>query len=341
MQALVLEGVGQPLQLQTVDDPKAGAGEAVVILEAAALNHRDLWIQKGQYAGLKFPIIPGSDGCGKVLAVGDGVEKSWIGQRVIINPALDWGGQGAAQAARFRILGLPDHGTFAERVIAPAANLTVAPAHLDAMHAAALPLTGLTAFRALFSRARLQAGERALITGVGGGAALAGLQFALAAGAEVYVTSGSDAKLARARELGAAGGVNYRQPEWANTLKTLAGGEGFDVILDSAGGEGFGELIELAAPGGRIVFFGATCGNPPGLDLRRAFWKQLSILGTTMGAPTEFAAMVRFVEEQGITPVADTVFPLAEGNAALAAMEAAEQFGKIMLTITAATPRAP
>lgn len=331
MKALVLEGVGQPLQWREVADPIAGLGEAIVALEAAALNHRDLWIQKGQYAGLKFPIIPGSDGCGKVLAVGDGVEKSWLGQRVIINPALAWGGKEETQAGAFRILGLPDDGTFAERVLAPAINLAAAPEHLDAVHAAALPLTGLTAFRALFSRARLQPGERALITGVGGGGALAGLQFALAAGATVFVTSGSDAKLARARELGATGGVNYRQPDWANALKEQAGG--FDVILDSAGGEGFGDLIDLAAPGGRIVFFGATLGNPPGLDLRRIFWKQLSLLGTTMGSPADFAAMVQFVNAHRITPVADKVFPLVEGNAALAAMEAAEQFGKIVLTI--------
>lgn len=331
MNALVLEGVGQPWKLRDVADPEAGDGEAVVALEAAALNHRDLWIQKGQYAGLKFPVIPGSDGCGEVLSVGAGVEKSWIGRRVIINPALDWGARASTQAAGFRILGLPDDGTFAERVLVPAANLAPAPAHLDAVHAAALPLTGLTAFRALFSRARLEAGERVLITGVGGGGALAGLQFAVAAGATVHVTSGSDAKLARARELGAAGGVNYRTPGWANTLKETAAG--FDVILDSAGGEGFGELIDLAAPGGRIVFFGATCGNPSGLDLRRVFWKQLSLLGATMGSPADFAAMAAFVERHGITPVAETVFPLAAGNSALAAMEAAGQFGKIVLTI--------
>lgn len=334
MKALVLEGVGQPLRWLDVDEPTAGAGEAIVALEAAALNHRDLWIQKGQYAGLRFPIVPGSDGCGKVRAVGDGVDKAWLGQRVIINPALDWGADAVTQSPRFRILGLPDDGTFAERVAVPAGNLAAAPAHLDPIHAAALPLTGLTAYRALFSRARLQPGERVLVTGVGGGAALIGLQFAVAAGATVHVTSGSDAKLARARGLGAADGVNYRQPDWARTLKTQVGGEGFHVILDSAGADGFGELIDLAAPGGRIVFFGATCGNPPGLDLRRVFWKQLSILGSTMGSPADFAAMTRFVEEHGITPVADTVFPLAEGNAALAAMDATEQFGKIGLTIS-------
>ncbi len=332
MKALVLDAANQPLQFKDVPEPTPGPGEAVVALAAAALNHRDLWIQKGQYAGLKFPIILGSDGCGKVAACGEGVDPAWLGREVIINPGHDWGARPQAQADKFRILGLPDDGTFAELVQAPASALVDKPAHLNATHAAALPLAGLTAYRALFSRAGLQPGERVLITGVGGGAALFALQYAVAAGAKVFVTSGSDDKLERARELGASGGTNYRQDDWDKQLKLQAGG-GFDVTIDSAGGDGFLKLIDLAAPGGRIAFFGATRGNPTGFDMRRVFWKQLSILGTTMGSPDDFAAMIRFVEEKKVTPLADHVFPLAEGNDAFAAMESAEQFGKIVLTI--------
>jgi zinc-binding alcohol dehydrogenase/oxidoreductase len=332
MRALVFEAVNQPLQLQEIADPNPGPGEVVVALQAAALNHRDLWIQKGQYAGLKFPIIVGSDGCGRVAEVGDGVDETWRGQQVIINPGLFWGNRPEAQSKEFRILGLPDDGTFAERVRVPAAHLYQQPAHLDIRHAAALPLAGLTAYRALFSRARAQSGERVLVTGVGGGGALFALQFAVAAGMSVCVTSGSDGKLRRAVELGAAGGANYKSPDWADQLKEQAPG-GFDVIIDSAGGEGFAKLIDLAAPGGRIAFFGATTGNPPGFDMRKVFWKQLSILGSTMGSPEDFARMVGFVEEHRIVPVAETVFPMEEGNAALAAMEAAGQFGKIVLEI--------
>lgn len=332
MQALVLEGVNQPLQLKTLPDLTPGPGEAVVALRAAALNHRDLWIQKGQYAGLKFPIILGSDGAGIVEAVGGGVDASLRGREVILNPALGWGDRPAAQSKNFRILGLPDDGTFAERLRIPAVQLAPRPAHLDFAHAAALPLAGLTGFRALFSRAKLQAGERVLITGVGGGVALFALQFAVAAGATVHVTSSSDEKIARAVALGAAGGVNYKAEDWAAKLKAEVPG-GFDVTIDSAGGEGFPQLVDLAAMGGRIAFFGATLGNPPGLDMRKMFWKQITLCGTTMGAPDEFAAMTRFVEEHRIVPVADTVFPLAEGNAALAAMDRSEQFGKIVLTI--------
>ncbi len=332
MKALVLEGVNQPLAYKDVADPAAGPGEVVVKLEAAALNHRDNWIQKGQYAGLKFPIIPGSDGCGTVAECGVGADPKWMGRQVIINPGMDWGEQAAAQAAKFRILGLPDDGTFAEKVRVPAGALVDKPAHLDGQQAAALPLAGLTAYRALFSRAGLRAGERVLISGVGGGVALFAMQYAVAAGAKVFVTSGSEEKIKRAVESGAAGGANYKREDFPAKLKEQAGGA-FDVIVDSAGGEGFGKLVDLAAPGGRIVFFGATRGNPPGLDMRKVFWKQLSILGSTMGSPDDFAAMIRFVEQKKITPLAELVFPLERGNEALKAMDAAEQFGKIVLTM--------
>ena len=333
MKALVLAGVNQPLQLQEVPDPVPAAGEVIVAVGAAALNRRDLWIKKGQYAGLKFPIILGSDGCGQVERCGEGVDGVWLGREVIIDPALGWGERPEAQADSFRILGLPDNGTFAEKVCVPATQLVDKPAHLDVLHAAALPLAGLTAFRALFSRCKLESGERVLITGVSGGAAQFALQYAVAAGAKVFVTSGSAEKIARAVELGAAGGVNYKEEGWSKKLKELAGG-GFDVTIDSAGGEGFLQLIELAAPGGRIAFFGATVGDPDKLPMRRIFWKQLSLLGTTMGSPADFHAMMRFVEKHAIIPLAGQVFPLAEGDAALAAMEESEQFGKIVLTVT-------
>ncbi len=289
-----------------------------------------LWIQKGLYAGLKFPIVLGSDGYGSVLAVGEGGDAASVGRMVIINPGLNWGDRPEAQGAKFKILGLPDDGTLAERVKVPAANVVAAPKHLTPEQAAALPLAGLTAYRALFSRAKLRAGEHVLVTGVGGGVALFALQFAIAAGAHAWVTSGSDEKISRAVGLGAGGGVNYKSGDWVEALKKVAP-SGFDVIIDSAGGAGFPKLIDLAAPGGRIAFYGATLGNPPEIDLRRVFWKQLNILGSTMGSPAEFAAMVAFVEQHKIVPLADKVFALAEGDAAFAAMDRAEQFGKIVL----------
>ena len=331
MQALVFEGISLPLQLREVPKPIAAAGEVLVQLKAAALNHRDVWIRKGQYAGIELPSILGSDGAGIVAEVGAGAPESLLGREVIINPGMDWGGNPKAHAKEFKILGLPDSGTFAEYVAIPAANVTAKPAHLTWQQSAALPLAGLTAYRALFSRAAVQPGEKVLVTGIGGGVALFALQFALAAGAKVYVTSGSDEKIGRAVQLGATAGANYTQPDWAEQLKTQAGA--FDVIIDSAAGDGFVKLVELADLGGRIVFFGGTKGVINGIVPARVFWKQLSVLGTTMGSAAEFAAMVAFVATHRIVPVTSKTFPLAQGNAALDYLEQSSQFGKIVLEI--------
>ncbi|MCS6990058.1 MAG: zinc-binding dehydrogenase [Chloroherpetonaceae bacterium] len=326
MNAAVLEGVNLPLQLKSVDAPSISDREALVKLHAAALNHRDLWIQKGQYAGLKFPIILGSDGAGVVVECAD---ASWIGKDVVINPSLDWGERETAQQKSFRILGLPDNGTFAEFVKVPIQNLCEKPKHLSWTEAAALPLAGLTAYRALFSRAGLKPKEKVLITGIGGGVALFGLQFALAIGADVWVTSGSDDKIAKAIALGAKGGANYNDANWDSELKSV----GFDVILDSAGGDGFLKLIELAAMGGRIVFVGATKGAPSSLPMTRVFWKQLSILGSTMGSPKDFSQMLDLVNAKRIVPIVSDVLSLSAAEQGLRKMDGAAQFGKIVLQI--------
>lgn len=321
---MVLHGVGQPLVLEDRPSLEPGEGEAVIRLRAAALNHRDVWIRKGQYAGLKFPIVLGSDGVGAVVKGPEG----WVGKDVIVNPALAWGEGEEAQSEGFRILGLPDDGTFAEEVRVPVGNLVEKPAFLSDAQAAALPLAGLTAYRALFSRAKLQSGERVLVTGAGGGAASLGLRFAVAAGAEVWATTSGAEKIARAEAMGARKAVDYRTEGWEKAL-----GAEFDVILDSAGGEGFGKLIDLAAPGGRIVFFGATAGDPPAFPMRKVFWKGLSILGTTMGSPADFKALVEFVERHSLVADVDETFPVERANEALDRMQSGAQAGKIVLTI--------
>jgi NADPH:quinone reductase-like Zn-dependent oxidoreductase len=342
MKALVITGKGRPIELQSVADKSPAAGQALVRVHAAAMNHRDVWIQKGQYAGLKYPIIPGSDGVGVVEAVGEigdaagsghpGFRTDWIGKEVIIDPALNWGHeQGFQDPADFRIIGLPDDGTLAEYVVVPLVNLVPKPAHLSFAEAAALPLAGVTAWRALMKRGRLQAGERVLITGIGGGVALFALQYAVALGARVFVSSGSDEKLSQAKAMGAAGGVNYTSTGWADALKEQAGA--FDVIVDGAGGDGVNDLLDLATPGGRVVFYGATRGNPSSIVLRRVFWKQLNVLGSTMGSPEDFAEMMEFVGRHGIRPVVDRVFELDEGAAAFRRMDEGAQFGKIVIKI--------
>jgi zinc-binding alcohol dehydrogenase/oxidoreductase len=332
MKALVLQHKNRAAEVLEVPMPVAGPGEALVRVHAAALNHRDVWIQEGQYAGLKYPVIPGSDGAGVVVAA-NGAED-WVGKPVIINPALEWGASAAYQdPALFRILGLPDDGTLAEFVKVPVRNLVEKPAHLSFEEAAALPLAGLTAYRALMKRARLQTGEKVLITGVGGGVALFALQFAVAAGAEVLVTSGAVEKLDKAMAMGAMGGANYRDTDWVEKLKSLAGA--FDVIVDGAAGDGLNELFDLAAPGGRVVLYGATRGNPSQVVARRIFWKQLDLLGSTMGSPEDFAGMMDFAVKHRIRPMVDRVFGLEHGEAAFRWMDEGKQFGKIVLKTSA------
>lgn len=337
MKAIVLREGGDPevLRLEEVADPQPGPGQAVVRLRAAALNRRDVWIRRGMYAGLKLPVIPGSDGAGEVEALGEGVTGFTAGQAVVIYPSLDWGNAESHQGPAFQILGMPDDGTYAERVCVPAANLFPKPEHLSWEEAAALPLAGLTAYRALVSRGALRAGESVLITGIGGGVATFALTMARQLGGRVFVTSGSAEKRQRAAEMGAAGGVDYRDERWPDEIRRLSGGEGVDLAIDGTGGASFNGVLDALRPGGRVVNYGVTAGATPEFLLRRVYWKQLGVLGSTMGSPRDFQSMLSLFEAGGLRPVVDRVFPLADAAAAHARMEQSEQFGKIVLAVSA------
>ncbi|WP_404420791.1 zinc-binding dehydrogenase [Nibricoccus sp. IMCC34717] len=333
MKSVVLSAV-RKLELVETPPPAPKPGEVVVALKAAALNHRDEWIRQGQYAGLKFPVVLGSDGAGVVAGVGDGVDPSWLGREVIINPSLGWGASERVQGLEFSILGLPANGTLAEQVVVPASQLAVKPRHLSWEEAAALPLAGLTAYRAVVSRARTTSGNRVLVSGIGGGTALFALQVARSVGARVWVTSGSREKIEKAIRLGAEGGFLYSEPNWIAAAREAMDGVGSDVIVDSAGGAGFDALLDLAAPGARIVFFGGTRGPVPNLVPRKVFWKQLDLLGTTMGSPADWAGFVALVDKVKLHPVVSEVFPLAQVEVAFGRMEAGAQFGKLVVRIS-------
>ncbi len=320
MKALIFKSVYQPLEYADFPTPVPGKGEAIVQLRAAALNHRDVYITKGLYPNIETPKILGSDGAG-----------TYRGKAVVIDPAFQWGSDPAAQSKNFHILGMPTHGTFAENVCVPRASLHPKPEHLDWEQAAALPLAGVTAWRVLFTRCQLRPGEKVLVSGIGGGVALVALQFALAAGAQVWVTSGSADKLEKAIGLGAKGGALYREADWDKALRRQAGG--FDVVVDSAGGDGFAALVGLCNPGGRLGLYGGSMGKINGLSPQIIFWKQLSLLGSTMGTGRDFKNMLAYVAKHRIVPVVDRVFPLAEGNDAFERMHQGEQFGKIVLSI--------
>jgi zinc-binding alcohol dehydrogenase/oxidoreductase len=329
MKAMVLEAAGQPLKLKEIHTPDLQPGEVLVQIRSAALNRRDYWITAGKYAGIKYPSILGSDGAGIVAGVGSDTDKQWLNKEVIINPCHNWGSHADYQNRDFSILGLPENGTFAEYVKVKAEYLYPKPVHLSWEQAAALPLAGLTTYRALFTKGKAKKGDKILITGIGGGTGTFALQWAVAAGCQVFVTSGSGEKIERARQLGACAGVNYKAQDWAQELKHLAGG--FDVIIDSALGDGFNKLLDISNPGARIVFFGGTAGNIPPLSGQKIFWKQLQILGTTMGSQEDFKGMVDLVNAYQIVPVIDEVFQLAQAQKAIDRMENSSQFGKLVL----------
>jgi len=319
VKALVLSDQHTPPTYQEAPDPILEPGEVLVEIKAAALNHRDVFVTQGKYAGIRFPIILGSDGAGICE-----------GKEVVINPALDWGDDPRFQAKNFQILGLPRNGTLAEKIAIPESQIYPKPHHLNWKEAAALPLAGLTAYRALFTKGRCATGDRVLITGIGGGVALFALQFAKAVGAEVWVTSSSDDKIERAIALGATGSVNYTTPDWNKQLEAAGG---FDIVIDGAGGEGFGLLLKLCKSGARVVSYGGTIGVVPNFSPQILFWKQLEILGSTMGTEEEFGEMLAFVAEHKIHPVIDQVFSLKDGEQAFQRMDEGGQFGKIVLKI--------
>jgi NADPH:quinone reductase-like Zn-dependent oxidoreductase len=335
MKAVTLHETGGPqtLRVEEAATPEPGPGEVRVALRAAALNHREVWISVAKYPGIRLPCILGADGAGVVDKLGAGVDATLCEREVLIYPAREWGDDPRFPGPDFRVLGMPDPGTFAEYICIPAEHAVPKPAHLSWEQAAALPLAGLTAWRATVTQAAVKPDSNVLVTGIGGGVATFALKWAAVLGARVFVTSGNPDKIDQARQLGAAGGVSYRDAHWGEELADLAGG-GMDAIIDGTGGPGFAESFNALNPGGRLVVYGATAGNPPrGLDMVRLFFRQVQIRGSTMGTPDEFAAMLSLVERHRIEPVIDRVFGLREVVDAHLRMQAGNQMGKIVLRI--------
>jgi NADPH:quinone reductase-like Zn-dependent oxidoreductase len=330
MKALVLKEAGQ-LELRELPKPIATKGKALVRIKAAALNRRDDWIREGKYPNIKFGVTMGSDGAGVVEEVGDDADQSWRGQEVVINPNIDWGTDPEVQSSKYTILGMPVDGTFAEYVLVSIDRLHRKPTHLDFLQAAALPLGGLTAYRALFRKGELKSGQNVLISGFGGGVAQFAFLFAQAAGANVYVTSGSDEKIDKALKLGAKGAYNYKkQATYTDLWKTRGG---FDLVIDSAGGDQLNSFIKVLKPKGKIVFYGATNGLPAKLDLYRMFWNQLSLLGSTMGSDHEFSEMLAFVSKHQIRPLVDSIRPFSKIAESFPDITKPNKVGKIVFQV--------
>ncbi len=330
MKALVLKEAGQ-IELKELPKPIATKGKALVRIKAAALNRRDDWIREGKYPNIKFGVTMGSDGAGIVEEVGDEVDQPWVGQEVVINPNIDWGPDLDVQSGKYTILGMPVDGTFAEYVLVSIDRLHRKPTHLDFLQASALPLGGLTAYRALFRKGELKSGQNVLISGFGGGVAQFAFLFAQAAGANVYVTSGSDEKIDKAIKLGAKGAYNYKkQATYTDLWKTRGG---FDLVIDSAGGDQLNSFIKVLKPKGKIVFYGATNGLPAKLDLYRMFWNQLSLLGSTMGSDHEFSEMLAFVSKHQIRPLVDSIRPFSKIAESFPDITKPNKVGKIVFQV--------
>ena len=317
MKAIRIHEDGGPevLRYEDVPDPTPGEGEVLIELRAASLNHLDIWIRKGLPSVAK-PRILGADGAG-VIAGTD--------ERVVINPGIMTGG-------KMHIVGETMDGTNAELIAVPRDFVHPIPGDLSFEEAAAFPLVFLTAYRMLATRARLQAGEWVLIWGIGGGVATAALAIAKALGAQVIVTSSSDEKLGRSRELGADATVNHETEDVVARVKEITGG-GAHVVIDDVGEATWKRTLDAARAEGRIVVCGATTGPNPPAALHRVWWKQLSILGSSMGTPEDFQSVYELIADGKARPTVDSAFPLAEARAAHERLEAGEQLGKIVLSI--------
>ncbi len=344
MRALTISAHGGLEQLQYRDDlpvPELrGPTDVRVRVAAAALNHLDLFVVSGlPGVTLVPPWVMGGDGAGTIDQVGDGVKGLSAGDTVIINPGIRdrscpyclEGDQ--PLCVRYGILGEHHPGTMAEYIVVPAANVRTIPASTDMIAAAAFSLATLTAWRMVVSRARVGPGDQVLIWGIGGGVALAAMQIAKLRGARVWVTSGSDEKLARARELGADETINHATEDVAKTIRARTGKRGVDVVIDSVGEQTWTRSLGALGKRGRLVTCGGTSGPRVETDVRRLFWNQWTIMGSTMGNDTEYDAIAGELRAGRLLPPIDSVHELRDGRAAFERMATGRQFGKIVVRI--------
>lgn len=346
MKAAVIDQHGplQCLEVLDLPDPVAGKREVLLEVRAAALNHLDIWVRRGRPGlALDMPHVLGSDAAGIVKAKGSDVQGVDVGDEVILNPGLSCGhcesclrGE-QSECASYGIVGMSRSGTFAEQIAVPFQNVLPKPAHLSFVEAAALALAYQTAWRMLMTRARLRPGETVLINGIGSGVALAALQLAQVAGAEVIATSSSDEKLVRAVQLGAGHTINYKTVEdVAQAVQEITRGRGVDIVFDTAGASTWQTNFQALRRGGRIVLCGITTGAEAQTNLQMLYWNQLTILGSTMGSDDDCRQMLKTVRLNELKPVIDSVVPFQDIRGAMEKMELGKQFGKIVVGISGA-----
>ena len=318
------------LKLVDLPQPELKPSELLIKVKASALNHRELWISKGLYPGMSLPCILGADGAGTVENIGAEVNEIMLGKDVIIYPAYDWGEKQHASTKQFRVLGMPDPGTMAEYIATPESNVVIKPDYMTWGEAAAIPVAGLTAWRALKRHGRINKGDKVLITGIGGGVAQAGLSFCPHFEAEVYVTSSSQEKIDQAVAAGAKGGVNYKDPDWYQQLKAMAGR--IDIVLDSSPAAELENYLAFLNMGARIVYYGSTGSRSTTIkNMSKFFLRHISFIGTAMGSPDEFFEMIAFMEKHQIRPKVHKTYSLENGLQAFSDLAKGNQIGKLVL----------
>lgn len=311
--------------LANLSKPEPTKDQSIIKISYAGLNRRDYWIQQGLYPGIDLPVVLGSDGLG--------IRES-DGNRVFFNPAMNWGSDERAQHRDFQIRGMPSQGTLAEYIAIPNEKIHEVPSYLSDPEGACLPLAGLTAYRGLFVQGKLKNDQKVLIAGAGGGVATIAIKMALASGATVFTNSSSDEKIKHAKGWGCTEGWNYKtDKDWAENANKQTGG--FDLILDGAGGHTVTNYVNVLKPGGRLVSYGATLGPWTDVPASKVYWKQLHLIGTTMGSDKDFEDMLDFVKEHQIRPHVDRIFDLSEANEAFEYMASPSSFGKIVIKINA------
>ncbi|MFQ5920022.1 MAG: zinc-binding dehydrogenase [Thermoplasmata archaeon] len=340
MKAVAIERHGGPevLQYRDLPDPEVADDEVLVRIQVAALNRLDIFVREGWPSlRLDFPHILGADGAGVVEATGKTVETTDVGARVVLDPTLTCGNCEYCRrgeevlCVEFQILGEHVDGTYAELVKVPSENVLPLPDGAPLEPSAAAPTTFMTAWRLLITRAAIQPGETVLVLGAGGGVGSAAIQIAKYAGARVFATSSTEAKLERARQLGADEVINHTEEPFERVAWELSGKRGVDVVLDSVGEATWKQSLRSLGKNGRLVTCGATTGPIGETDIRFIFWRQLQILGSTMASRAEFREVMRLIWEGAFEPVIDRTFPLREARAAQERLERGEQFGKILL----------
>jgi len=340
LRALRIHEHGGPekLLLEQVPSPPMGPGEARVRVHAAGLNHLDLWVRRG-IPGVHYPLplTPGCDGAGVLLETGEAVQGFQPGEKVVLAPGLSCGMCETCFAGRdnlcreYGILGEHRDGTCAEEIVVPGRNLIRLPGRLSFEEAAGVPLVFLTAWQMVVDRAKVTPGETVLVLGAGSGVGTAAMQIARLYGARVIAASGSDDKLQKARALGADEGIDLSRSNLRDEVRRLTGKRGADVVIEHVGKATFEQSLLCLTWGGRLVTCGATTGADVSLNLRHVFFKNLSILGSTMGSRAHLEAIFRHVEAGRLRPVVDRVLPLAQAAEAHRLLEERRIFGKIIL----------